>query len=154
MSYTFNLKSEDADDLSVSRIRNSIDDKSSSSADDGGKEGVDYFLSDTRILGFLLDARDEAPTDANATEVRLWAAAAAESTLAKNQAFVLKKQTTMGEGDDGPAVAAAIEVHAKSLAARAWKSLTDRRALLAQAQANANKIQAPRSGSFKLETVI
>lgn len=148
MSYTFNLASTDPDEISIARVRNAIDDISPVVG--GGEQGKDYFLSNERIKGFLLDARDEAPTDANETEIRLWAAAAAEETLAKNQAFVLKKQTTLGESDDGPAVAKAIQDHAQTLAARAWKSLGERRDKAAQITASNARLSEPMGGSIQL----
>lgn len=154
MSYTFKPDSTDENELNVATIRNEIDDESGSASPDGGAKGVDYFLSDERIKMFVSNARSEAPSDANRIEICLWAAAAAEGTLAKNQAFVLKKQTTLGESDDGPAVAKSIREHAKDLEARAWKSLGERRKAIAdEAARNARRIGAPRSGSFALETV-
>ena len=154
MSYTFNPASTDDDELNIAAIRNEIDDESGSDAPGGGKKGVDYFLSDERIKMFVSSARDEAPADANLTEIRLWAASAAEGTLAKNQAFVLKKQTTMGESDDGPAVGAEIRAHAKSLADRAWKSLGERRKAIADAAQEAAQTNAefaePLGGSITL----
>jgi len=126
MSYTFNLAgSGDAKDIAL--IRDEIDDVSSSADEDGGTEGTDYFLTDERILARLSSATDEMPLDATDQELRLVACASILDTLATNQAYVQKKQTTQDESTDGPAVADSIRAHAKSLRSRANLSLAERR---------------------------
>ncbi len=115
MSYTFFLSGGTADQTQIARVRDEIDDVSSSAAQDGGTEGRDYFLSDERILRRLRDVAGEASNDVNRA---LLACASALETLSTNQAYVLKKKRTMGEDVDGPAVAATIMAHAKSLKAR------------------------------------
>jgi hypothetical protein len=122
MAYTFLLNGS-GNDKEIALIRDEIDDVSSSP--DGGIAGQDYFVSDERISARL--ANVEAPTDANPGEKRLLTAASLLDTLATNQAYVQKKQRTLGQETDGPAVAAAIRAHATALRKRVDVAITDRR---------------------------
>jgi hypothetical protein len=114
MAYTFNLDGS-GDTLQIALVRDEIDDVSGV---EDGTEGTDYFLSDARITARLTSALEESP-DAGELEVRLLAAASCLDTLATNQAYVLKKQRTLGQETDGAAVADAIRAHAASLRKRA-----------------------------------
>lgn len=117
MSYSFNLNGT-GEALEIALIRDEIDDISYSESLNGGAIGVDYFVTDERILTRLASAADELPTGSSATEIRLAVSASILDTLATNQAYVLKKQETLDQSMDGPAVAKAIRDHAKSLLSR------------------------------------
>lgn len=147
MAYTFDLESTDETLKQISLVRDLIDDVASVA---NPTEGADYFVSDARISARLFDAAMELPPDANALEIRLLAASSIEGTLAKNQAFVLKKLKTLGAEYDGPAVSKEIREHAAELAQRAFASLKNRRA---DAAAAASKPVTRPSGSFVMETV-
>jgi hypothetical protein len=113
MSFTFEPRSPDPDTLQVARVRNHSGDTGDGSPQ-GGQEGVDYFLSDERILLFLADEADAALENA---QVARLAAADALDTLATNEAYVQKVQSTLGESTDGARGAAAIRAHATALRA-------------------------------------
>ncbi|MBW3636497.1 MAG: hypothetical protein KY445_08545 [Armatimonadetes bacterium] len=149
MAYTF-LLSGSEEPRRIALVRNEIDDVSASTAEDGGVAGTDYFLSDERIKAFLVTAGEEAWRDANDTEKRLLACAAILDTLATNQAYVLKKQRTMSDETDGPAVAASIRAHAKSCRDRAATSRKERREAAAIVAAEASAFGEPIGGNIPL----
>jgi mRNA-degrading endonuclease toxin of MazEF toxin-antitoxin module len=145
MAYTFVLDGTD-EQQRIAFVRDEIDDVTETGSP---VQGRDYFLSDERILARLASAKEEAPSDANETEVRLMACAAILDTLATNQAYQLKVGRTLGEERDGKAVAEAIRAHATALRKRASGSLTDRRAEAAKVEAQQKLAAAPRSRGFK-----
>lgn len=148
MSYSFNLSGSD-DTLQIALVRDEIDDISSSDELGGGSEGVNYFVTDERILARLTSAGDELGASASLLEKRLSAAASILDTLATNQAYILKKQETLEQDTDGPAVAAAIRAHAKTLRERLAAARKDREA----SEGAVNRILAtPRSHSVPVRT--
>lgn len=116
--YTF-LLDGNQQQKQIAMIRDEIDDISVSSELGGGEEGVDYFLSDERILSRMGSVEESLPGNPAQVAIRLFTAASLLDTLATNQAYVLKKQRTLEQDTDGPAVAASIRAHAKSLRERA-----------------------------------
>lgn len=120
MGYTFHPGGT-LDEKNIAFVRDLIDDLISTDQrlDQDNIEGVDYFLSDERILSRIETAGAELGSDAALIEIRLMAAASCLNTLAINQGYVLKKQKTMEEETDGPAVADSIRKDAAQLAARA-----------------------------------
>lgn len=148
MPYSFDLSSS-GDTLQIALLRDEIDDISSSADLDGGSEGVNYFVTDERILARLTSAGDELGSSASLLERRLSAAASILDTLATNQAYILKKQETLEQDTDGPAVAAAIRAHAKTLRDRLAKVRKERE----ESESAANRIFAmPRSQSVPVRT--
>lgn len=147
MAYTFLLASPDVQLKAIALIRDEIDDVSGSAAENGGVMGVDYFLSDERIVSRL--ANIEAPAGSSDNEKQLLTAAGILDTLATNQAFILKKKKTLGDEVDGPAVAKSIREHAESLRRRAARARADREALEAVA---AGTSTPARSGSVRVTT--
>lgn len=111
MSFSFLPQSTDPAVLQVARVRNHIPD-TGNDAGTGGVEGTDYFLSDERIALFLMDESDDTLSAANVAKM---AAALALDTLASNEAYVQKVQTTLEDQSDGAKTADSIRAHAKSL---------------------------------------
>lgn len=146
MAYSFILDGN-PQEREIALVRNETEDVTSAGSP---VEGSDYFLPNERIQAFLETAREEAPADANDAEVRLWASAACLDVLATNQAYVLKKQETLAEKTDGPAVAKEIREHAARCRARAEKSLNRRREDAANAAAEAAPIAEPMGGNTPL----
>ncbi len=147
MSYTFNLNGT-PEQKKIALVRNEIEDVTSVPEP---KEGANFVFTDERINAFLASAENEAPADANETEIRLAACGAMLDVLATNQAYVLKVGQTLGESRDGAKVADAIRAHAKTCRARAQTSLQDRRKLAAEALALGKRPGAPSSSGFTIE---
>lgn len=131
MAYSFLLTGGTEAQTQIARVRDEIDDVTSA---DPPIEGTDYFLSDERIARRLADVESEASTAVNRA---LLASASALRTLATNQAYVLKKKSTMGEDIDGTAVASSIMAHAKALENRVATS----ESAIASAAAEVSEIQ-------------
>jgi hypothetical protein len=142
MPYTFDLESS-GDNLVISRVRNVIDDVTNVVSP---VEGTNYFLSDARILENIKAARD---VYSASWAVVYEAAALCQGTLSTNQAYVLKKKSTMGEDVDGPAVAASIRADAKVNATKAANIQA-----AAIERANVPSVRRPCGGSVRLKPVL
>lgn len=108
MPYTYKESDATPEEAQITRVRNYTDDITDKPSPVKGK---DFFLTDFRIRQLLDDVKDEATTEVNRA---LLAAAAGLRILAKNQAFVQKKQRTLSKETDGKAVADSLRADAKA----------------------------------------
>ena len=150
MSYSFNLNGT-GEALEIALIRDEIDDISNVATEGGGVEGANYFVTDERIMARLNGAADELPAGSGLLEIRLSACASILDTLATNQAYVLKKQETLDQSMDGPAVADSIRKHAAALRIRVTAARKKRED--EQAAANKRPSRKPTSFSVPVNTV-
>jgi hypothetical protein len=150
MPYSYRLTNGTPDERQIALVRREVDDRTEVFPPYPGK---DYFQHDADILAALESAREEAPSDANDVEVRLMACAAILDTLATNQVYIQKKQRTLADETDGPAVGKEIRAHAANLRARVRDSIQSRCALAENEAAAGRKMVKPVPGGVSIRTV-
>ena len=136
MSFSFAPSSGDATAAAIARVRNHLNDVGDGTMG-GGSEGINYFLSDERILVFLTGEADVVLGDADVSRM---AAAAGLDALATNEAYVQKVQSTLGLETNGAKTSDAIRAHAAAL-----------RRQVNEARARSEAVSVPGGGSFVVE---